>query len=123
MKIILSIIVICLCSCESVFADEPDPWTTKDTAGQAIVTTALLFDYGQTLQIAKNPKYQERNPILGKHPSEGQITPYFLSVAVFHGIISWALPKDYRPYWQSLWVGIELGSIGNNYAIGIRSPF
>ena len=37
------------------------------------------IDMLQTLEIANNDAYYEKNPILGKHPSEAQVVTYFIA--------------------------------------------
>ena len=72
-------------------------WTKADTARQAAFVTVTAMDWMQTRQIAQNPdKYRELNPILGEHPSTGEVDVYFAAAIAAHTGIAMALPPDYR---------------------------
>ena len=59
--------------------------------GLAIGSTALILaDWSQALRIAHNPcRWYERNPLLGRHPSEGRLNTVaslvVVSIAATHG--------------------------------------
>jgi len=99
-------------------------WSREDTYRQVAVTSLMMVDYFQTMEIARNPdKYHENNPILGEHPSEAEVTAYFLmSYAVTSGI-SIMLPDNFRPWWQYLIIGVEGGAVANNFSIGLGFGF
>jgi len=99
-------------------------WSKEDTYRQVAVTSLMAIDYMQTMEIARDPeKYHENNPILGEHPSEAEVTAYFLmSYAVTSGI-SLMLPDNFRPWWQYLIIGIEGGATANNFSIGLGFGF
>lgn len=99
-------------------------WSKEDTYRQVAVTSLMAIDYMQTMEIARDPdNYHENNPILGNHPSEAEVTAYFLmSYAVTSGI-SLALPDNLRPWWQYLIIGIEGGATANNFSIGLGFGF
>ena len=99
-------------------------WKKEDTQREIIWTAILFVDYGQTMNIAKNPdKYYEYNPILGKHPSPSSVDIYMLSAAILHPVISYYLPPNYRKWWQYITIGIEMGAITNNFIAGIGISF
>ena len=99
-------------------------WTKNDTYRELTWATLFLIDYGQTLNIAKNPdKYEEKNQILGRHPSQSSVHKYMLSVAILHPIISYYLLPEYRKYWQYITIGIEADAVTNNFSIGIGINF
>jgi hypothetical protein len=47
-----------------------DNWSTGDTWREMPWQIINFIDYKQTLEIARNPKFIELNPILGENPSE-----------------------------------------------------
>ena len=60
----------------------------------------LFIDWRQTITIAKNPdKFQEYNPILGKHPSEDKVDNYFLIVSILA-----MLGLVFLSHWNTTWV-------------------
>ena len=56
-----------------------EPLTETDK--KAIVAFNILqgIDMLQTLEIANNDAYYEKNKIMGKHPSEAQVVTYFIA--------------------------------------------
>ena len=101
-----------------------DNWTREDTYRELTWTALLVVDYGQTMNIARNPdKFREYNPILGEHPSQSSVGLYMLSAAIIHPVISYYLPPKYRKWWQYISIGVELGTVGNNFGAGIGVTF
>lgn len=100
-----------------------DEWTRKDTAYQGAFLTLMAADYLQTKEIARNPRYHESNPILGRNPSQNDVDIYFLATTLLHTSIAYYLPKEYRRIWQCFWIGIETGCVRHNINAGIRIHF
>jgi hypothetical protein len=104
-----------------------DEWTTADTARQAVVTSLLIIDWGQTRYIAKNPVlYAEGDharSFIGPHPSTGKVDNYFSAAIIGHAAVSYILPRGFRDAWQYIWIGAEIGEIHHNKVIGIRISF
>lgn len=116
--IVLLVAVLALVGCGS------RTWTRADTAREAAYLALHVVDWGQTLEIADNPeRWHERNPVLGSHPSRGEVNRWFLGTAVLHPVVSYLLPDDLRPYWQYGTIGLELYCVGNNAALGIGMGF
>jgi hypothetical protein len=84
----------------------------------------MAIDYAQTMKIADNPdRWEERNPILGSHPSGKEVTAYFVgSYLVYTGIAA-ALPAPYREWWHYAGIGVQAACVGNNLAIGLNVGF
>ena len=100
------------------------PLTNKEVAAQAVFTGLTLLDWNQTLQIARHPEeYSETNPVLGEHPSVGKVNTLMSLGIVSHAFVTWAIPKEYRPYWQYIWIGIETQSVHMNWQSGLRINF
>ena len=100
-----------------------DPWTSADTARQAIFTGLAVVDWAQTRRIARQPVYYEMNPVLGSHPSVGQVDAYFAGAIVGHAAVSYLLPAGWRAGWQYVWIGIEAQKTYHNRSIGLRFAF
>ena len=99
-------------------------WSKQDTYRELAWTAILALDYKQTLTIVNDPsKYEEYNPLLGKHPSQRKVEIYFASCAIIHPIISYYLPPQYRKWWQYITIGVEAGAIGNSLRAGIGFAF
>ena len=95
-------------------------WTKEDTYRQLAYTAFHAADWAQSLEIASNDDFYERNFILGKHPSEGRVNTYFAATLITNMAISYFLPQKYRKWWQYGTMAIEIGCVANNYSIGIR---
>jgi len=102
-------------------ACSPSPWTRSDTMRQTAVLGLMAVDYHQTRVIASDPmKWEEYNPILGRHPSGGKVDAYFLSLAVGHTAVAAVLPSKWRAYWQYFYIGAEGVCVVHNFGEGIR---
>lgn len=104
-----------------------DEWTTADTAREVTYLALHVVDWGQTLDIENHPDLRETNPILGSHPSRGEINTYFIATGLLHPIVSYGLrkyaPDGWVQAWQYVTIGVELGAVGNNASIGIGFGF
>ena len=99
-------------------------WTREDTYRQAAFTVLDVIDYSQTMNIAREPdKYKERNPFLGKHPSEAWVTGWFIGTYAVNTAIAMALPPEYRKWFQYISIGAEAGCVASNISIGLGFGF
>jgi hypothetical protein len=98
-------------------------WTEEDTYRQLGVYSTLLLDYSQTKDIKNHPNLYEKNPILGKHPTDKKINKYFLSVGIAHTLVAYNLPPDYRKTFQYATIGIEIVQIVKNRQLNLRFEF
>jgi hypothetical protein len=125
-KITAVLFVVTLSGCAAL---EPRPWSQQDIMLEAATITVLALDRGQTHRISSAPpetpgtyRY-ETNPILGKHPSTGQINIYFAAVALLHIYIVDQLPPKWRPYFQIGTIAVEAAVIHDNYQQGLNIRF
>jgi hypothetical protein len=100
-----------------------DPWTTGDTARQALFLTLLYIDYRQTSTTIGDPRYTDGNRILGPNPTKKQLLRYNLAVAVLHTGFSYVLPATGRKWFQYVSIAVEAETVYHNYKIGIRFAF
>lgn len=119
MKILFSMILF-LVLASPAHAD----WTKKDTVYQLTYTVLHLIDWGQTLDIARNPDdFYEMNPILGEHPSVGRVNTYNIVSLITHTAISYYLPPKYRRWWQVSAIGVKVILVSHNNNIGVKVSF
>ncbi len=120
------IIAALLCSallagCASTFGEK---WSKTDTNREILWQGVNVIDWGQTRYIAKHPeKYQENNPIIGKHPSTGAVDIYMASSALLHPIAAAYLKPKYRKWFQYITIGMSGGCVLNNVNIGVKIGF
>lgn len=101
-----------------------DDWRTEDTQCEIAYQVVAAMDWAQTRNIARNPgRWEEQNPVLGKHPSVGEVDAYFAVMGVLHYAVSEALPVEYRSAWQYVSIILESRSVVNNYSIGLSMRF
>jgi hypothetical protein len=99
-------------------------WTKGDTARHAVLTGTMLIDALQTAKIAREPqRWQEHNPVLGRHPSEDWVAVYFGAAYLLTTLMAIALPPPWRAAWQYVVIGVETACIGNNMSIGLGVGF
>jgi len=105
-------------------AHAAEAWTVEDTAREAFFQTLLTVDCAQTRYGASHPRqFEERNPILGKHPSKGRINTICLGVGAGHYFISRWLSRETRTFWQHSTIFIEVYAVGGNYMAGVGMEF
>ena len=85
-----------------------EPLSRADLTREGAVFALDLVDWGQTLAITDSPyTLREQNPMLGPHPTRGDVNRYFVASLAFHLIILRLLPERFRPAFQ-------YGSISNS---------
>ena len=98
-------------------------WTTTERAMLASALVLHVADWSQTLQIADQPdRHFERNPILGRHPSRGEVNAYFSATALALVLLADALPQ-YRRAFLGGWIAVQAVVVHNNLGIGLRIGF
>ena len=116
MKSKLFLIVMILLIPVSIGAE----WIKADTGREVLFEALHLVDWHQTLEIASNDKYTERNPILGKYPSKSEVHLYMGAVLILHPVVSYLLPDKWREGWQYLSIGATGSCVYFNFVTGIR---
>jgi len=120
-KLFIIFVLLFLVSAKGMAADK---WSTQDVALE-ITWQVLhsLIDWPQTIHIAKNPRYHEVNPLIGRHPSVAKVNVWFLTTALLHPVITHYLPKEYRLPWQALSLTVSSVCVFHNFLIGIKIDF
>jgi hypothetical protein len=116
MKILKILLILIIALFLSTSVSAIDEWTETDNALQITYSFLQIIDGVQTYQKLKHPdRFEETNPILGKHPSKDDLILYNFSCLILHGIVSYCLPKKYRRSWQIITIGMEIHCIEYNY--------
>ena len=98
-------------------------WTKADTAFQLGYTALHVMDWSQTLDIEQDPRYFERNSILGRDPSRGRVNTYFATTLGLHWLIARALPRKWRNTFQAGTIAIQFGVVKDNLEAGVSLDF
>tara|TARA_E500000178_G_C16512615_1_gene526543 strand:+ start:41 stop:418 length:378 start_codon:yes stop_codon:yes gene_type:complete len=100
-----------------------EPLTEKDKKGIIAFNILQGIDMLQTLEIANNDAYYEKNKIMGKHPSEAQVITYFISRGFAHYHATKMIPLKYRSIWHTYNMVYNYDVIRDNHQLGIRIDF
>ena len=120
-KIGIKFILILPLICTPLKAGEP---LSKGDIKSIYAFNVLQFvDMLQTLEIANNDDYYEKNKILGKHPSEFQVVTYFIARGFAHYEATKIIPSKYRKLWHTYNIVYNYNVIRDNHELGIRINF
>ena len=97
--------------------------TEIDKANIVLFNVLQGIDMLQTLEIANNDAYYEKNPILGKHPSEAEVVTYFIARGFVHYQATRIIPQRYRNLFHGYNVVYNYNVIRDNHQLGIRIDF
>ena len=97
--------------------------TEVDKANIVLFNILQGIDMLQTLEIANNDAYYEKNKILGKHPSEAEVVTYFIARGLVHYQATRMIPQRYRNLFHGYNVVYNYNVIRDNHNIGIRIDF
>jgi hypothetical protein len=98
-------------------------WTPeqKGLAAAALVVTAI--DYGQTRTVAKDPRWHEENPLMGRHPSTRKVAAHFIAVPVLTYFVLDNISSENRSLALKVILAVEIGFVAHNYSLGVRASF
>lgn len=98
-------------------------WTNSQLAWGAAGLALTAIDWGQTRNISRNPdRFKELNPLVGEHPSLGQVNRHFIVSAALIGLAAHYLP-EYRDVILKMHVGLQVANTARNFSIGLRVEF
>lgn len=70
---------IVLCLALLALPAQAREWTDEELRWGAALAVTRLVDWGQTRYIAKHPdRFREVNPLIGDHPSIGEVNRHFI---------------------------------------------
>lgn len=118
MKLLLVMTALIVCGCA-----HQDPWTKRDTWGQAAATIAIIGDGVSSLKIRETPNLHEAgyvaSRIIGSQPTKEDFILYHTTLAISSYFIARALPAKWRPYWQVIEAGTHSYAWYNNCQLGL----
>lgn len=98
--------------------------TKKDVILESIFTAEHLVDWRQTREAIKYPdKYEEKNIILGSHPSQKKLDRFMAGTLAAHWLVVSAMPEGWRTPFQAGTIGVKTYVIYSNHRAGIRIMF
>jgi hypothetical protein len=97
--------------------------TEVDKVNIVLFNVLQTIDMLQTLEIANNDDYYEKNKILGKHPSEAQVVTYFIARGLAHYHLTHIVPAKYRNYFHGYNIIYNYNTVKDNHNLGIRIDF
>lgn len=101
----------------------PHNWSTTEYAMLGVAEVAEVMDWRQTQNIGKNCRsggtLYEKNPILGKCPSNAAINTYFALSAVSIYLVGNALEGTWRKGWIISVGATEGAMINSNNKVGL----
>ena len=98
-------------------------WTAPEKGWAAAWLATRAVDWAQTRHIARNPaRFHERNPLLDRHPSLGDVNRYFIVSTAAMLLAAHYLPKHRKGMLQ-VWFAVGAGYVAHNASIGIRMEF
>jgi hypothetical protein len=86
------------------------PWSRRDIALATGFTAALLIDAATTRRLAAGgwQGFYETNPILGTHPSVGQVNTYTAVAGIAVLGVAAAVPERTRPWVLGVALAVEV---------------
>ena len=101
-----------------------DEWRPADTNREATYLVLHALDWGTTLDIVDHPDtHHEHNPVIGSHPTRGEVNRYMAITALAHVAIARILPTRWREGFQYITIGMEVLCVGNNLNLGLKVNF
>jgi hypothetical protein len=81
-------------------------------------------DWAMTRYISDNPNnFSEMNPILGEHPTIGEVDRYFSTCILGTYLITKALPDRLREPFLLSGIVFEVMVVKHNYELGVKFKF
>jgi len=59
----------------------------------------------------------------GRHPHQDKVDIYFAGTLIAHTVVTHLLPKEWRPWWQAVTIGLEGSCVGWNFGGGVKVRF
>jgi hypothetical protein len=85
------------------------------------VDILIIADWLQTREFVRNrPDLEEKNPILGTHPSISKVDKYILAGFLTYNIAAVILPDKYSNILTRGLGAIELGAVFRNHTKGVQ---
>ena len=100
-----------------------EAWSSADTAREAIFAGVVMADLASTRGFLEAGQ-REHNPLLGDRPTSLELYGFGAASLALHAGVACLLAPDWRFYWQTVWIGIEVGVVaGNVMRSGVKFAF
>lgn len=101
-----------------------DDWSAASRTAASAALAGHVLDWGTTRNIVERPgEFHEVNPLLGEHPTMGQVNRHFIVGGLAVAGIAHVLPDKWRSRLLTVYAVTELGFAANNMRIGLRVSF
>ena len=93
------------------------PWSAQAVVMQGIGTGLHVVDWGTTRDMVGRgypDRMYEQNPILGKHPTMGEVDVYNVLTIMGAVVLTDYLPPSWRPWWLGGYIAVEGYCAHNN---------
>jgi hypothetical protein len=99
-------------------------WSKTDTALELAFAGATVIDLMQTSWFRSRGD-AERNPLLGRHPSQQEVSLGIGACILGHALVAAVLPKPFRSMWQGGGIGVEVSATvwNHNMGVGLKVPW
>ncbi len=110
-------------------------FSRQDWILQGVFTGLVYVDYRQTVDFIDYKKtteseccirtveYKETNFILGENPTRNEVNALIFIGLLSHTIALWAIPSEYRVYWQSISITMEINAVSANHRNGFKVQY
>lgn len=100
-------------------------WNRSHTALAGAFVVTLLMDAGQTRELARHgwQGFREANPVLGDHPSVGQVNTYTAIAGLTVLGAAAALPPRVRPWLLGAAIAVQALTVGSSVQNGLPIRF
>jgi hypothetical protein len=113
------LLLLALCATTHLGAQSPR-WTTWDKIGVAAGGALILADWFTTIDATRRGNFVEKNPLLGRDPSEGRINAVVGSWVVVYTASALLLPKEERRMLMAAVIVAETYVVTGQVTLGLR---
>ncbi|MBW1725995.1 MAG: hypothetical protein JRJ62_00155 [Deltaproteobacteria bacterium] len=118
---IIHIVMVQACGMSIIKLDQLNKISRIVMEALILSTVLLVVDWGQTREIAVNPRYREINVVLGENPSLDKVDLYFTTVIIGNAIISNSIKsKKYRNIYDYGVAFSELSFVVSNHSVDVK---
>ena len=125
-KYCIAFLLVCitLAGC-STHASNWKEWDTEKRTVFVASNIAIAADWGSTLNLTEryDENYHERNPILGRHPSRGDVNKYFVARTMLNYQMARYLPDPWDKWSLSFTTIVHSKAASDNIGLGLEIDF
>jgi hypothetical protein len=99
------------------------PYQSSDYIAEGVFLGLVSIDYLQTSDFRRDGERESNTICLGHYPDQGTINRCFGMGILFHGMVTYALPREWRPIWHTFSITLESVAVYSNHAAGYDPKF